>query len=282
MPSAAFRATVAPALQGLLATAPLPDSTTSNPDVGLARVSGITDVAENIWSARVDYRPNNNDQFFGRFNRNDSLVDGPLFVLQARQFAGQRRSAPIDSSTFTGSWTGTFGQNWTNEAKFGYNGVHLILNQTDPNVGRDGLDSNPTYPCTTITGVDVQLGCLQDIDRSNLGLEFIENVSWFAGAHSVKFGVNLRRRSVDPFQAGYPNITYNSMADFAANRIFQVTAAGNGGPALTYGWQYDGYIQDNWRITSRATLNLGVRYEFASEFKEKTTWRKASTSRRWN
>ncbi len=73
----------------------------------------------------------------------------------------------------------TFGQNWTNEAKFGYNGVHLILNQTDPNVGRDGLDSNPTYPCTTITGVDVQLGCLQDIDRTNLGLEFIENVSWF-------------------------------------------------------------------------------------------------------
>jgi hypothetical protein len=268
VPSAAFRATVAPALQGLLATAPLPDSATANPDVGLARVSGITDVAENIWSVRVDYRPNNNDQFFGRFNRNDSLVDGPLFVLQARQFAGQRQYAPIDSSTFTGSWVRTFGQNWTNEAKFGYNHVHLILNQTDPNVGRDGLDTNPTYPCTTINGVDVQLGCLQDIDRSNLGLEFIENVSWFAGAHSVKFGVNLRRRSVDPFQAGYPNMTYNSLADFAANRLFQVTAASNGGPALTYGWQYDGYIQDNWRLTNRATLNLGIRYEFASEFKE--------------
>lgn len=268
VPSAAFRATVAPALQGLLATAPLPVSATSNPDVGLSRVSGTTDVTENIWSARIDYRPNNNDQFFGRLNRNESLVDGPLFVLQARQFAGQRQYAPINSGTFTGSWVRTFGQNWTNEAKFGYNGVHLILNQTDPTVGRDGLDSNPTYPCTTITGVDVQLGCLQDIDRTNLGLEFIENVSWFAGAHSVKFGVNLRRRSVNPFQAGYPNVTYNSMADFAANRIFQVTAASNGGPALTYGWQYDGYIQDTWRITSRATLNLGVRYEFASEFKE--------------
>ena len=198
----------------------------------------------------------------------NSLVDGPLFVLQSRQFAGQRQYAPIVSGTFTGSWVRTLGSRWTNEAKFGVNRVHLILNQTDPNVGRDQLDANRSYPCTTITGVDVQLGCLQDIDRTNLGLEFIDNVAWFAGSHSVKFGFNFRRRSVDPFQAGYPNVTYNSLADFAANRIFQVTAETDGGPALTYGWQYDGYVQDDWRVTSRMTLSMGVRYELATEFKE--------------
>ena len=220
-------------------------------------MSGVTDVTENIWSARVDYRPNNNDQFFGRVNVQDSLVDGPLFVLQSRQFAGQRQYAPIVSGTFTGSWVRTLGSRWTNEAKLGINRVHLVLNQTDPNVGREELDANRSYPCTTINGVDIQLGCLQDIDRTNLGLEFIDNVSWFAGAHSVKFGVNFRRRSVNPFQAGYPNVTYNSLADFAANRIFQVTAETDGGPALTYGWQYDGYIQDDWRVTNRMTLNVG-------------------------
>ena len=74
---------------------------------------------------------------------------------------------------------------------------------------------------------------------------------------------------MNPFQAGYPNVTYNSLADFAANRIFQVTADTDGGPALTYGWQYDGYIQDDWRVTNRMTLNIGVRYELATEFKEK-------------
>jgi hypothetical protein len=269
VPSEAFRATVAPELQGLLSTAPLPVSPTANPDVGLARVSGVTDVTENIWSARVDYRPSNTDQIFGRVNMQDSLVDGPLFVLQSRQFAGQRQYAPIVSGTFTGSWVRTLGSRWTNEAKVGINRVHLILNQTDPNVGRDALDANHSYPCTTITGVDVQLGCLQDIDRTNLGLEFIDNVSWYAGAHAVKFGFNFRRRSVDPFSAGYPNITYNSLANFAANQIFQVTAETDGGPALTYGWQYDGYIQDDWRVTSQMTISLGLRYEFATEFKEK-------------
>jgi hypothetical protein len=253
----------------LLSTAPLPVSPTANPDVGLARVSGVTDVTENIWSARVDYRPSNTDQIFGRVNMQDSLVDGPLFVLQSRQFAGQRQYAPIVSGTFTGSWVRTLGSRWTNEAKVGINRVHLILNQTDPNVGRDALDANHSYPCTTITGVDVQLGCLQDIDRTNLGLEFIDNVSWYAGAHAVKFGFNFRRRSVDPFSAGYPNITYNSLANFAANQIFQVTAETDGGPALTYGWQYDGYIQDDWRVTSQMTISLGLRYEFATEFKEK-------------
>ena len=146
VPSAAFRATVAPALQGLLSTAPLPISATSNPDVGLARVSGVTDVTENIWSARVDYRPNNNDQIFGRLNMQDSLVDGPLFVLQARQFAGQRQYAPIVSGTFTGSWVRTLGSRWTNEAKLGVNRVHLVLNQTDPTVGRDRARRQPQLP----------------------------------------------------------------------------------------------------------------------------------------
>lgn len=269
VPSEAFRATVASALQPLLSTAPLPVSATANPDVGLARVSGITDVDENIWSVRVDVRPSDVDSFFARVNVQDSLVDGPLFVLQPRQFAGQRQYAPIVSASVTGSYVRTLGSSWTNEAKFGLNRVHLVLNQTDPNVLRDELDANRSYPCTTITGVDLQLGCLQDIDRTNLGLEFIDNVSWFTGAHSVKFGINLRRRSVDPFQAGYPNVTYGSLADFAANRISRVTAEGDGGPALTYGWQYDGYIQDNWRLTNRLSLSLGLRYEYATEFKEK-------------
>lgn len=269
VPSEAFRATVDQRLQDLLSTAPLPVAATDNPDVGLARVAGVTDVEENIWSARIDYRPNNTDQFFGRVNTQDSVVDGPLFVLQSRQFAGQRQYAPILSGTFTGSWVRTLGSSWTNEAKVGINRVHLILNQTDPNVGRDQLAANRSYPCTTINGVDIQLGCLQDIDRTNLGLEFIDNISWFAGAHSVKFGINFRRRSVNPFSAGFPNMTYNSLADFAANRIFQVSAETDGGPALTYGWQYDGYVQDDWRVTSRMTLSMGLRYEFATEFKEK-------------
>jgi len=268
VPSEVFRSSVSPALQPILSTAPLPISPTADPDVGLARVSGNTDVTENIWSVRLDYRLNDNDQFFGRLNVNDSVVDGPLFVLQARQFSGQKQYAPISSGTFTGSWVRTLGSNWTNEAKFGLNRVHLILNQTDPNVGRDALAANRSYPCITINGIDLQLGCLQDIDRTNLGLEFIDNVSWFAGAHSVKFGVNFRRRSVNPFSAGYPNMTFNSLADFAANRIFQVSQETDGGPALTYGWQYDGYIQDNWRATDRLTLNFGLRYEFATEFNE--------------
>jgi hypothetical protein len=270
VPSEAFRQRVDPALRTLLSTAPLPTTATANPDVGIARVSGVTDVEENIFSLRVDMRPSDRDSFFVRANVQDSLVDGPLFVLQSRQFAGTRQYAPIVSSSFTGTYVRTFGQNLTNEAKVGVNRVHLVLNQLDPNVSSpDQLAANRSYPCTTITGVDVQLGCLQDIDRTNLGIELIDNITWFSGNHTVKAGLNFRRRSSDPFQAGYPNITYSSLADFAANRIFQVSVSADGGPALVSGWQYDGYVQDTWRATSRLTLNLGLRYEYATEFHEK-------------
>lgn len=268
VPSEAFRARVDPRLQPILATIPLPAEATANPDVGIARVSGVTDITENIVSGRVDLRPGNRDQIFGRFNLQDSSVNGPLFVLASANFAGQRQHAPIVSGSGTVSWSRSLRSNLLNEVKLGLNRVHLVLNQTidgaypDPDAVK--TSAAKLFPGVVITGVDVQPGFLQDIDRTNTGFEIIDNVTWFRGAHSVKSGVNLRRKETLAFQAGYPTITYASLADFAANRISNLSQTADGGPGTVYGWEYAAYVQDNIRVANRLTLDLGLRYDYGA------------------
>lgn len=268
VPSAAFRARVAPALQELLATIPLPVQDTSNPDVGIAQLSGLTDIQENIFSARVDLKTGQSDLLYGRFNLQDSSIEGPLFVLTSTAFAGQRQIAPIVSGTGTLSYTRSISPNLLSESKVGINRVHLTLNQTIDGLF-DTVDSVRTpaakaFPNVTITGIDVRPGGLQDIERTNLGFELIEGLTWLRGAHTLKTGVNVRRKQTEAFQAGYPSINYASLADFAANRIQNYSVTDDGGPGTVYGWEYAGYVQDNWKAGRRLTLDLGVRYDYGA------------------
>ena len=271
VPSESFRTRVDPRLRPILDTIPLPAEATANPDVGIARLSGVTDIDENIFSLRTDWTPTSSDNVFGRFNIQDSMVNGPLFVLTSSRFANQRQIAPIVSGSGTVSYTRTLRSNLTNEAKFGFNRVHLVLNQVIDGAFPD-LDSlrtpvGKTFPDVTITGVDVRPGQLQDIDRTNTGFEVIDAVTWFSGAHTVKTGINVRHKQTLAFSGGYPTISFASLNDFAANRVQNVTAEGNGGPGTVFGWEYSAYVQDNIKPTSRLTLNLGLRYDYGAPFR---------------
>ncbi len=98
--------------------------------------------------------------------------------------------------------------------------------------------------------------------------QFIDNVSYLVGNHSLKFGVDLnvdRIKNFFPGQFG-GQFFFSSLAQFATGRPdrFVQAFAGEGttGPltnpnSTEFAW----YIQDDWRVTPRFTLNFGVRYD---------------------
>jgi hypothetical protein len=132
--------------------------------------------------------------------------------------------------------------------------------------------------------------------RTNNTFQFADTVTYFRGNHTFKFGADLRRTQLNSFlnrnfrpqvvfggtvdltgnfpQVPIPNLSrfgptpgFFSGSDLAAlgipTGIFQSLAIGE--PDTTVGlrlWQYNFFINDNWRVRRGLTLDYGLRYEY--------------------
>jgi len=126
--------------------------------------------------------------------------------------------------------------------------------------------SDPIGPAVTIQGV-ATFGTASGAPtaRTNRMYEIVNNVSYLAGDHSVRAGVDVLYNDLD---ITYPRsvrgaYTFSSLANFLAGTY------NNSGFTQTFGESdvhqtnpnLGMYVQDAWRIRDRLTLNAGVRYD---------------------
>src|SRR5262249_35411082 len=102
----------------------------------------------------------------------------------------------------------------------------------------------------------------------NTSFEYIDNVSWFRGAHSVKAGANVRRVWHDFDSTATTALVFASLSDFAANRPSQATFSPSLSPAFIRGWPDSGYVQDHGKARDRLRVNLGLRYDYTPPYTE--------------
>jgi carboxypeptidase family protein len=100
--------------------------------------------------------------------------------------------------------------------------------------------------------------------------EILDNVAWIHGAHSLRFGVHFRRYDTATTNAARSrgdftfNGTYtgNAWADFLLGLPFQGRRTF---PRNLFGIKYlhneHFFVQEDWKISPRLTLNAGLRYE---------------------
>jgi len=130
-------------------------------------------------------------------------------------------------------------------------------------------------PTTMVTGF-ANLGDRGLAGPVNIGnWEVRDNLAFDRSAHSFKAGYHFRRhynfyalqrRSSFRFE---PRYTGNAFADFLLG-LPTSTALGDESIRGNFAQNgHYGYVQDNWRATSRLTLNLGLRYEYRAPWTDK-------------
>jgi len=124
----------------------------------------------------------------------------------------------------------------------------------------------PTMPVVSTS--DFTLGSQNQANHNvvNENIELLDQFSWTRGNHNFQFGANFLRLQYNnrtdyagniAFSTGYTSDTLSDLAIGTPSSVQANSLLVQGGVSHSI----FGYIQDDWRATSRLTLNLGVRYE---------------------
>lgn len=249
-------------------------------------------VSSDNYSLRVDHRIGSKDSIFGRISQGwgeNSLPD----TLPAP--ANQQGVVDLTARQAMISETHTITTSMVNEFRLGQvyslNNQDVLAARLFEQYGIQGTLDTPRIkglPLFNITGFS-SLGTTgpgaTPIAASGSGnfpsiksgkvWQLLDNVSWVHGRHTVKFGVDLERVTMYIYatNSARPTITFNgqytgnALGDFLLGYINNTGTSQQQNDTIQQ-HVYDGYIQDDWKATSKLTLNIGLRYELPTPFVE--------------
>jgi hypothetical protein len=222
---------------------------------------------------KVDYHPNDHNSLSGSyFFGNDTIVgmDSNELLAQFRTKVHSR------AQTVAGHWAWTPSSTWANEFRGGFTHYTLLIVPDDtsfPYVINTGI-SNPLLhgiPDIRVPGIGgvggfTELGAFHNFPKivgPDKVYSFIDQVSYLTGKHAFKFGGEIRRDLVHQgtYRGGRGRITFPTLESFLEGTPSAAAFLGGDPTRNISQWLYAGYAQDDWRITKRVTLNLGLRYE---------------------
>jgi hypothetical protein len=223
--------------------------------------------------ARVDHRLTNKDNLFGHFAyaRRDTLSPAAINPFGTLN--------PFKAVNFSLQNTHIFTPSTINQVQIGYNRYHREIDsqQRFPNVASTlalpGVDPNPAlvgFPVISVTGY-AGLGeyTYAPLQFYNELKEVKDTLSMIRGSHTIKVGTDItryREQQAFPFyprgQFGFTGYASgNAVADLLLG-LPQSSSVSNGlTPARIYTTFYHFFGTDEWKVTRKLTLNIGLRYE---------------------
>ncbi len=227
--------------------------------------------------AKADYNVNATNHLSGMY-----FVGYAQSVVQTNQnqIAPQWQNSQLSEiHDYNGSWIWTPNSSWVNELRSGYAENFLSAKAVDENVinsnpwptgyGMNTGVTNPQFggfPQLTIGGFNGFLGMgPQRGIRGPAGtLDTVDHVSYLRGKHSFKFGFEFLDEigTNNAFSRAAGKVAFSNLQNFLAGTVKNGQILLGNAAQVTHSYSYAGFVQDDWRVTPRITLNLGMRYEY--------------------
>ncbi|HEX2491222.1 MAG TPA: TonB-dependent receptor [Blastocatellia bacterium] len=224
--------------------------------------------------AKIDHKLTDKDQISGRYFidhfRNAAIFNDDNLLT----YRGGSNQSRVRTQNTALSWTRTFSPTLLNEFSFGYNRIHSRRAPPSSTPGMKELGVRlPLYPTLESIAQIEAVGFFNIGDNLEAafvrnGFEWNNRTSWVLGRHSLQFGGEIARYRADIAnefrRAGHyvfrGNISGNAIADFLLGRLDSFDQ-GTGEYKNNRATYTALFVQDDFKVAQRLTLNLGFRYE---------------------
>lgn len=260
-------------------------------------------VTKNTMSIRGDHYFNERNRLFGRFSYDDTPFvraapygrNNPGSPGTGPQDFNRKNAVIEDDHTFSPSLLGTFRYSITRltNVRTAFSQGFDITTLGFPASLKQQVFP-PAFPSISITGFNVTssipniitggvLGATDVIALANDTHTWAVQLTRTLGSHTFKTGFEYRLLKFNTLQtaANTPGFNFSALGTQGPNPsvasavagfplasfVLGVNDSGSVNPAPSLAMQttyYGGFIQDDWKVTPKLTLNIGLRYEYES------------------
>ncbi|MBI3680006.1 MAG: TonB-dependent receptor [Acidobacteria bacterium] len=228
-------------------------------------------------TVRVDHHHRNADSFSARVNLRQTPLpgqyDGSLPAFRRDQYRNERNAYLSETHLFSPTLVNEFRLGFARDhsrleglhrgadvaEKWGLQGLNLS--------NKRGLAGVPRVYFTNFSGL-FEYGTYFWVQES---FDMINNLTWTKGKHIVKAGVFLRRNRINISDYGendFGRMNFDGFAtgfdhaDFLLGIPHTSSRYERAQPRYNRYLESGFFVQDDWRVSAKLTLNLGLRYEY--------------------
>ena len=242
-------------------------------DTATTSIRSASTAREDFFTLRADHHISQNDGLFATYLFDDATTTAPDPLNTWLAGNKSRRQAVIIEETHI------FSPTVTNSVRIGFSRVTAIVNSAISGINPAATDktlgiytANPQYaPQINVGGIQGAGGGLGADPTYHYhwnSYQLYDDASWTRGLHSLRIGFALERMQDNVLADLQPTglIGFSGLQNFFQN--VPTTAIGTIPGQLTgRGIRQTllaGYVQDDWRVRPRFTMNLGLRYEMTT------------------
>ncbi len=249
---------------------------------GLARISRPIKHQLDQGVIKVDHQLTDKDRMTGRYFIDHFQNAGTFDPSNLLSYRGPTLASRVRTQNAVLNWVRTFGPSLLNDFHFGFNRVHAARGPFFSGVPsmQDLGVRLPLYPTLpSISEINVagffNIGDNLEAKFPRTMFEWGNRTSWVRGRHSVQFGTEISRNRADIVnefrRAGHfqfsGDVTGHAMADYFLG-IIRTFDQGTGEYKFNRATYPSFFLQDDWKVARRLTLNLGIRYEASPPYHE--------------